>query len=134
VGGVWRLPVETMAMQAPQATLNGVGKLQKNDSTVWYCGRGHGSGGIVIVIVIVVVAVVARPLHAPVGSFVDPIFIFTLLDQLVIGAGNPLLQYLQYKWSVISAGNRFHTGVFRMRGMAWVCWWLACKGFVSMSD
>jgi hypothetical protein len=30
-------------MQAPQATFNGVGKLQKNGSTVWYCGRGHGS-------------------------------------------------------------------------------------------
>jgi hypothetical protein len=45
-GGVQRLSVETMAMadQAPQATLlNGVGKLQKNGSTVWYCGRGHGS-------------------------------------------------------------------------------------------
>jgi hypothetical protein len=33
-----------MADQAPQATLNaGVGKLQKNGSTVWYCGRGHGT-------------------------------------------------------------------------------------------
>jgi hypothetical protein len=33
-----------MADQAPQATLlNGMGKLQKNGSTIWYCGRGHGS-------------------------------------------------------------------------------------------
>ena len=32
-----------MADQAPQATLNGVGKLQKNGRMVWYCGRGHGS-------------------------------------------------------------------------------------------
>ena len=32
-----------MADQAPQATLNGVGKLQKNGSTVWYCGRGQGT-------------------------------------------------------------------------------------------
>jgi hypothetical protein len=35
VGGVRRLPVETMVIQAPQATLNGVGKLQKNGSTVY---------------------------------------------------------------------------------------------------
>ena len=32
-----------MADQAPQATLNGVGKLQKHGSTVLYCSRGHGS-------------------------------------------------------------------------------------------
>jgi hypothetical protein len=38
VGGIRRLPVETMAMadQAPQATLNGVGKLQKNGMVVRY--------------------------------------------------------------------------------------------------
>jgi hypothetical protein len=44
VGGVRRLPVETMAMadQAPQATLNGVGKLQKNGSTVWYVAEVKG--------------------------------------------------------------------------------------------
>ena len=53
-GGVRRLSVETMSMadQAPQATLNGVGKLQKNGSMVWYYGsfppefriRNSGSG------------------------------------------------------------------------------------------
>jgi hypothetical protein len=41
---IHRLSVETMAMadQAPQATLlNGMGKLQKNGSTIWYCERSR---------------------------------------------------------------------------------------------
>ena len=32
-----------MTDQAPQATLNGMGKLQKKGNMVWYCVRGHGS-------------------------------------------------------------------------------------------